>query len=89
MIKVCIVGVGNCASSLYQGLHYYSENTVENEGLMSVDIGGYKAEHIQVVAAIDIDKRKVGKTLKNAIFSKPNCTPILYKDVKEGPIVSM
>ena len=89
MIKVCIVGIGNCASSLYQGLHYYSVNNIENEGIMSIDIGGYKPEHIQVVAAIDVDKRKVGKSLKNAIFSKPNCTPVLYGDVQDGPIVSM
>ena len=39
MIKVCIIGVGNCTSSLYQGIHYYSVNNVENEGIMSIDIG--------------------------------------------------
>lgn len=87
-INICIVGVGNCASSLYQGIHYYAKNKIDT-GLMSDNIGGYKPGDIKIVAAIDVDKRKVGKTLKHAIFTKPNCTPIFYKDVHDGPIVSM
>tara|TARA_Y100000992_G_scaffold69024_1_gene43110 strand:+ start:16134 stop:17258 length:1125 start_codon:yes stop_codon:yes gene_type:complete len=87
-INVCIVGIGNCASSLYQGIHYYSINKIK-KGLMSENIGGYYPKNINIVAAIDIDKRKVGKSLKEAIFSKPNCTPIFYKDVDDGPTVKM
>ena len=87
-INICIVGVGNCASSLYQGIHYYTENKTDT-GLMSDNIGGYKPGDIKIVAAIDIDKRKVGKTLKQAIFAKPNCTPIFYESVENGPIVNM
>ena len=87
-IKVCIVGAGNCASSLYQGINYYKENEV-NSGLMSTDIGGYEPKNIKVVAAIDIDKRKVGKTLKEAILAKPNCTPLFCDYLEDGPIVSM
>ena len=87
-INVAIVGAGNCASSLYQGLHYYSVNEVD-QGLMSTNIGGYEPKDIKVVAVIDVDKRKVGKTFKEAIFAKPNCTPIFFKDIEDGPIVSM
>jgi len=65
---------------LYQGLYYYSENKVD-QGMMSTD----KPKDIQVVAVIDVDKRKVGKTFKEAIFAKSNCTPIFYKDVEDGP----
>ena len=79
-INICIVGVGNCASSLYQGIHYYTENKIE-EGLMSEAIGGYNPKDINVVAAIDVDKRKVGFSLRQAIFSKPNCTPIFYHNI--------
>ena len=87
-INICIVGVGNCSSSLYQGIHYYTENNIE-EGLMSEKIGGYNTKDINVVAAIDVDKRKVGFNLKQAIFSKPNCTPIFYDNIPDGPIVQM
>lgn len=87
-INICIVGVGNCASSLYQGINYYKFKKINN-GLMSEDIGGYKPYNINVVAAIDVDKRKVGKSLKEAIFTKPNCTKILFENVDDGPIVSM
>ena len=87
-INVCIVGVGNCASSLYQGIHYYTENKME-DGLMSKEIGDYNPKDIRVVAAIDIDKRKVGFNLKKAIFSKPNCTPVFYDNVPDGPVVKM
>jgi myo-inositol-1-phosphate synthase len=91
-IKVAIVGVGNCASSLIQGIHYYrrdngSENTV---GLMHWDVGGYKPYDIEVVAAFDIDKRKVGRDVSEAIFAEPNCTTIFYNNVTaSGTIVKM
>ena len=60
-IKIAIIGVGNCASSLVQGIHYYRNKTQkEAVGLMNWDIGGYRPGDIEVVAAFDIDKRKVG-----------------------------
>ena len=75
-INVAIVGVGNCASSLVQGIHYYRK-TKEGEfvpGLMHINLGGYHISNINFVAAIDIDKNKVGKDLAEAIFSPPNNT---------------
>ncbi len=76
-IKIAIVGVGNCASSLIQGIHYYREKTPQSSiGLMHWEIGGYKPYDIEVVAAFDIDKRKVGKDVAVAIFEKPNCTTV-------------
>jgi myo-inositol-1-phosphate synthase len=81
-INVAIVGVGNCASSLVQGVHYY-KNAKEDEfvpGLMHVNLGGYHISDINFVAAFDIDKNKVGKDLAEAIFTKPNNT-IKFCDV--------
>ena len=75
-IRVAIVGVGNCASSLVQGRYYY-ENAKEDDfvpGLMHVDLGGYHVRDIEFVAAFDIDKNKVGKDLSEAIYTKPNNT---------------
>ena len=75
-INVAIIGVGNCASSLVQGVHYYSK-TKETKfvpGLMHVDLGGYHVSDINFVAAFDIDKNKVGKDLAEAIFTWPNNT---------------
>jgi myo-inositol-1-phosphate synthase len=75
-INVAIIGVGNCASSLVQGVHYY-RNAKEGEsipGLMHVNVGGYHIADINFVAAFDIDKNKVGKDLAQAIFTKPNNT---------------
>ena len=75
-INVAIIGVGNCASSLIQGVHYYKKAD-ENQfipGLMHVNLGGYHISDINFVAAFDIDKNKVGKDLSEAIFTKPNNT---------------
>jgi myo-inositol-1-phosphate synthase len=75
-VNVAIVGVGNCASSLVQGVHYY-KNAKENEfipGLMHVNLGGYHISDINFVAAFDIDKNKVGKDISQAIFTPPNNT---------------
>ena len=75
-INVAIVGVGNCASSLVQGVHYYRK-AKDNEfvpGLMHVSLGGYHISDIKFVAAFDIDKNKVGKDLAEAIFTTPNNT---------------
>ncbi len=75
-INVAIIGVGNCASSLIQGVHYYKK-AKENEfvpGLMHVNLGGYHISDINFVAAFDVDKNKVGKDLAEAIFTPPNNT---------------
>ncbi len=89
-IKVAVVGIGNCFSSIYQGMAYYKQNAKEDvPGLMFDDIGGYAATDIEVVAAFDVDKRKVGKPLGEAIFAKPNCARIFMSKVPKGPIVKM
>jgi len=74
-IKVALVGVGNCASAFVQGLHYYSLFTKDPVGLRNPQLGGLTPSDIQVVAAFDIDNRKVGKDLSEAIFAKPNNAP--------------
>jgi len=79
-IKIGIVGIGNCASSLIQGLEYYKAKG-EETGLMHPELGGYKLSDIKVVTAFDVDERKVGKDLSEAIFAKPNCTKVFYPDV--------
>jgi len=75
-INVAIIGVGNCASSLVQGVHYYNKakETEFAPGLMHVNLGGYHISDINFVAAFDIDKNKVGKDLAEAIFTWPNNT---------------
>ncbi|HDL10224.1 MAG TPA: inositol-3-phosphate synthase [Candidatus Omnitrophica bacterium] len=90
-IKIAIIGLGNCASSLIQGIYYYKSKKPEDAiGLMHWDIGGYKPGDIEVVAAIDIDKRKVGKDVSEAVFAKPNCTYVFYRDIpKMGVKVAM
>jgi len=75
-VRVGIIGVGNCASSLVQGVHYY-KNAKEKDiipGLMHTNLGGYHVGDIEFSAAIDIDKNKVGKDLSEAIYTKPNNT---------------
>jgi len=75
-INVAIIGVGNCASSLVQGVHYYKDakETESIPVLMHVNLGGYHIRDINFVAAFDIDKNKVGIDLTEAIFTKPNNT---------------
>ncbi len=96
-IRIAIAGVGNCASSLVQGIYYYKnvrDSRIPVPGLMHNTIKGYKISDIKVVAAFDIDKRKVGKDLSKAIFALPNCTAIFCKEipktgvrVKMGPVL--
>ncbi|WP_051293118.1 inositol-3-phosphate synthase [Olivibacter sitiensis] len=86
-IKVAIVGVGNCASSLVQGVEYYTRHPEKKSGLMADNIGGYTAANIEFVCGFEVDDRKIGKVLKDAIFEKPNCTMVLNSDVRsEAPI---
>jgi myo-inositol-1-phosphate synthase len=90
-INVAIIGVGNCASSLVQGLAYYQNGGANEQiGLMHWDLGGYRPRDIQVVAAWDVDRRKIGKDVAAAIFEKPNCTAVFCDHVKPtGTIVEM
>lgn len=75
-INVAIIGVGNCASSLVQGVHFYKKAKEVDPipGIMHVNLGGYHISDINFVAAFDIDKNKVGKDLSEAIFTSPNNT---------------
>ena len=83
-VRVAIIGVGNCASSFIQGVHYY-RNAKEDEfvpGLMHVNLGGYHISDIEFTAAFDIDKTKVRKDLSQAIWGGRNCT-VKFADVPE------
>ncbi|MEG3180172.1 inositol-3-phosphate synthase [Sphingomonas sp. LT1P40] len=89
-INIALVGVGNCSSSLVQGLSHYREGANDTIGLMHVDLGGYRPSDIKVVAAWDVDSRKVGKDVAEAIFAKPNCTAIFCDTVEPtGAVVQM
>jgi myo-inositol-1-phosphate synthase len=74
-INVALIGVGNCASALIQGLQYYNIFAENTAGLRNPLLGRYAPSDIQIVTAFDVDKRKVGKDLAEAIFAKPNNSP--------------
>src|SRR5512139_2615871 len=90
-IRVAIVGVGNCASSLIQGIHYYRDKSPETAvGLMHWRIGEYGPSDLEIVSAFDIDARKVGRDVNEAIFALPNCTTVFCGDLpKSGVKVRM
>ncbi|WP_456473700.1 inositol-3-phosphate synthase [Candidatus Pyrohabitans sp.] len=83
-VRVAIAGVGNCASSLVQGVEYYRDVKDEESipGLMHVNFGGYHIRDIKFVAAFDVNANKVGRDLSDAIFTEPNCT-VKFCDVPE------
>jgi myo-inositol-1-phosphate synthase len=89
-IRIAIVGVGNCASSLVQGLTYYRHHMEPagetGLGLMHLEVGPYAAGDIEVVAVFDIDRRKVGKPLGEAIFAAPNCTKRFVERLDGGEL---
>src|SRR3712207_2309988 len=86
-INVAIVGVGNCASSLVQGLAYYQNGGANEQiGLMHWDMAGYRPKDIRVVAAWDIDRRKIGRDVADAIFEKPNCTTVFCDHVPQSGV---
>jgi myo-inositol-1-phosphate synthase len=87
-VRLAIVGTGNCASSLVQGLEYYKDADADASvpGLMHVDVGGYHVRDVEVVAAFDVDAKKVGKDVSEAIFSEPNNT-IRFADVPPGGVM--
>ena len=94
-IRVAVAGVGNCASSLVQGIEYYKGRNEEAfAGLMHAQIGGWGPSDIEIVAAFDVDHRKVGRRVEEAIFAKPNCTKVFQSVlptsnvmVQMGPIL--
>jgi len=89
-IRVAIIGVGNCASSLVQGVHYYRNAKPGDKipGLMHVDLGGYHIRDVEFVAAFDVDRNKVGKDLADAIYAAPNNTYRFADVPKTGVKVS-
>src|SRR5919109_5087676 len=89
-VRVAIIGVGNCASSLVQGVHYYRNAKPGDKipGIMHVDLGGYHLNDIEFVAAFDVDKNKVGKDIADAIYTAPNNTYRFADVPKTGVRVS-
>ena len=87
-IKVAIAGVGNCASSLVQGVSFYKDvkDDAKIPGLMHTVFGEYRIKDIEFVAAFDVDPRKIGKDLSEAIFSPPNCT-VKFSDVPRLDVI--
>lgn len=91
-IRVALVGVGNCASALVQGIHHYRNAAHDAIGLAHPELGGYQPGDIRIVAAFDVDERKVGIDLAQAIFAAPNCAAVFSRHlppadtiVKMGP----
>ena len=83
-VNVAIVGVGNCASSLVQGIAHYSNGGANEQiGLSHWDLGGYRPKDLKIVAAWDIDRRKVGRDVAQAIFAPPNCTQVFCDHVPQ------
>ncbi|MBW2694586.1 MAG: inositol-3-phosphate synthase, partial [Deltaproteobacteria bacterium] len=86
-IKIAIAGVGNCASSLVQGIEYYRDKSPESAiGLMHWQIGDWRPQDIEVVTAFDVDVRKVGKDVAEAIFQPPNCATVFCSDVPKAGV---
>ena len=89
-IRVAVAGVGNCLSALYQGVQFYKDHDEDNiPGVMFSRIGGYHPADIEFVAAFDVDRRKVGRPLGEAIFAAPNCARVFCPTVPAGPVVQM
>ena len=90
-IKIAVVGVGNCAASLIQGVEYYRQNgrikEEENLGVMNYSLGGYLPEDIEVAAAFDVDKRKVGERFDLALNAKPNCVMVLHNHLPKSKVM--
>ena len=93
-IKVSIVGIGNCASAIVQGVHYYKDREADNSiGLTAYNLGGFEPKDIEFVSAFDVDKEKVGEDLSKAIFKAPNNTnkitdvPKIEVKVQKGPVL--
>ena len=89
-INVALVGVGNCASSLVQGIEHYRTGANDAVGLMHYELGGYRPGDIRIVAAWDVDRRKVGRDVATAVFAPPNCTTVFCPTIAPtGAVVRM
>src|SRR2546429_9796341 len=91
-IRIAIVGVGNCASSLVQGINFYDGFSANGAGigLMHRQIGSHPPSDIEIAPAFDIYPRTVGRDVSSAIFSPPNCTKIFCEKIKPPrPLVKM
>ncbi len=88
-IRAAIIGVGNCASSLVQGVSFYRTANDNTAGLMHWNLGGYEPSDVDFVLAYDIDERKVGQDVATAIFAEPNCTAIFSEVEPTGAKVRM
>ena len=92
-IKVGIIGTGNCAKSLVEGVQYYTEHTEATTGMMKFDIGGYKAQDIEFTVGFDVDERKVNLPLGEALKQKPNCSWNIVENIEstapvyEAPVI--
>jgi myo-inositol-1-phosphate synthase len=94
-IRLALVGVGNCASSLVQGIYFYTNSAIAEKqgGLMHYSLGGYEPTDIEVVLGFDIDSKKIGKDVSEAIWEWPNCTfkignvPFMNAPVLKGPVL--
>jgi len=89
-LRIAIAGVGNCASSLLQGIDYYRDLAPGDDeawGLLHFEMGGYRPGDVEVVAAFDVDRRKVGRPLHEAAFAPPNCTRAVSDRIRPGPVV--
>jgi len=86
-LRLAVAGVGNCASALLQGLEYYrTHDLAHTSGLLHAQIGGYRLEDLRVVAAFDVDERKVGRPLEEAAFAAPNCTKIFAEKLRASGV---
>lgn len=88
-LKIAIAGVGNCASALLQGIEYY-RNTESRDGtwgLMHFEMGGLRPADVEVVAAFDVDERKVGQQLDRAALAAPNCTQVIADQLPESDVI--
>jgi myo-inositol-1-phosphate synthase len=86
-IRVAIGGVGNCASSLVQGIEYYrTREASDHAGLMHADIGGWGPSDVEFVAAFDVDARKVGRPLEEAVFAAPNCARVFQQKLRSSRV---
>ena len=85
-IRIAIAGVGNCASSLVQGIAHYARRPDDTTGLAQPELGGYRVADIDVVAAFDIDARKVGRPLEEALFALPNNTTVFCRDLPASDV---
>ena len=89
-IRAAIAGVGNCASALLQGIEHYRrlpKHAHEAWGLLHLELGGFRPEDVLVVAAFDVDRRKVGRPLHEAAFAPPNCTRVIAGEIAKSDVI--